>query len=177
MERACNRYDSFTRPPRLPVQSNIKGSYNNEIVVGGQYQYWRDLVVGASFIRRWLGRVIEDGGASYADPKHGIFELANPTDPKPERTYTALQLTATKRLAKNWFFAGAYTYSRTMGNYTGLYDSGHARAAQSEQFHAIRCQRIDEEHDTVLCRTIGRISSTWMDTIASSGASILSRLG
>jgi hypothetical protein len=44
--------------------------------------------------------------------------------PKPERTYSALQLTATKRFARNWFFAGAYTYSRTTGNYTGLYDSG-----------------------------------------------------
>jgi hypothetical protein len=109
--------------PNLLVQSNIKGSYNNEIVAGGQYQYWRNLVVGASLIRRWLGRVIEDGGASYADP-NSILSLINPTDPKPERTYTALQLTATKRLDKNWFFAGAYTYSRTMGNYAGLYDSG-----------------------------------------------------
>ena len=26
-------------------------------------------------------------------------------------------------MARNWFFAGAYTYSRTMGNYTGLYDA------------------------------------------------------
>lgn len=107
-------------PPNFPVQSNIKGSYNNEIVAGGQYQYWRNLVVGASFIRRWLGRVIEDGGSSLADTSSGWI-LENPTDPKPERTYTALQLTATKRLARNWFFAGAYTYSRTMGNYAGLY--------------------------------------------------------
>ena len=108
---------------RLLVQPNIKGSYNNEIVAGGQYQHWRDLVVGVSFIRRWLGRAIEDTGGSLADGT-GPSELANPTDPvKPERTYTALQLTATKRLAKNWFFAGSYTYSRTMGNYTGLYDA------------------------------------------------------
>jgi hypothetical protein len=106
-------------PSYLPVQSHIKGSYNNEIVAGGQYQYWHDLVVGASFIRRWLGRVIEDGGSSLATGSGWIVE--NPTDPKPERTYTALQLTATKRLAKNWFFAGSYTYSRTRGNYTGLY--------------------------------------------------------
>jgi hypothetical protein len=120
----CNKLDTRSYvTPNLPVQSNIKGSYNNEIVVGGQYQYWRDLVLGASLIRRWLGRAIEDGGASYADPASSL-SLINPTDPKPERTYTALQLTATKRLDKNWFFAGAYTYSRTMGNYTGMYDSG-----------------------------------------------------
>jgi hypothetical protein len=119
----CNKLDTRSYvTPNLPVQSNIKGSYNNEIVVGGQYQYWRDLVLGASLIRRWLGRAIEDGGASYADPNSSL-SLINPTDPKPERTYTALQLTATKRLAKNWFFAGAYTYSRTIGNYAGLYDA------------------------------------------------------
>jgi hypothetical protein len=130
---ACQSPDSHSGVyPKLPVQPNIKGSYNNEIVAGGQYQYWHNLVVGASFIRRWLGRVIEDGGASYADPNN--LTLENPPNgarlpdgtpvSKPERTYTALQLTATKRFAKNWFFAGAYTYSRTMGNYAGLYDSG-----------------------------------------------------
>jgi hypothetical protein len=129
----CKALDSYPNSaPNLPVQSNIKGSYNNEIVVGGQYQYWRNLVVGASIIRRWLGRVIEDGGASFADPNS--LTLENPPGgaalpdgtpvPKPERTYTALQLTATKRLARNWFFAGAYTYSRTRGNYAGLYDAG-----------------------------------------------------
>jgi len=127
--------DSFsTAAPNLPVQPNIKGSYNNEIVAGGQYQYWPNLVVGASLIRRWLGRVIEDGGADLTNNSPPL-QLENPpagaTIPpdstpvaKPERTYTALQLTATKRFARNWFFAGAYTYSRTRGNYTGLYDSG-----------------------------------------------------
>jgi hypothetical protein len=106
---------------RLAVQPGIKGSYNNEVVAGGQYQPLRDLVVGASVIRRWIGRVIEDTGGSLADGT-GPSILANPTDPKPERTYTALELTATKRLAKNWFFAGSYTYSSLVGNYTGLYD-------------------------------------------------------
>jgi hypothetical protein len=108
--------------PRLLIQPDIKGSYNNEIVLGGEYQRWRDLVLGASFIRRWLGRVIEDTGGSLADGT-GPSILANPTTPKPERTYTALNLTATKRLARNWFFAGSYTLSRLEGNYTGLYDA------------------------------------------------------
>ncbi len=116
---------------RLPVQSNIKGSYNNEVVVGGQYQALRDLVVGASFVRRWLGRIIEDtGGSLVPDPITGnptgpnlLGNITDPTWPKPERTYTALQLTANKRLAQNWFFSGSYAYSRLFGNYTGLYDA------------------------------------------------------
>jgi Carboxypeptidase regulatory-like domain len=115
--------DSFSiTAPRLLVQSNIKGSYNNEIVLGGQYQHWRDFVFGASIIRRWLGRVIEDTGGDLTDGS-GPTLLANPSNPKPERTYTALQLTANKRMARNWFFAGSYTLSRLEGNYTGLYDA------------------------------------------------------
>ncbi len=107
--------------PRLLVQPNIKGSYNNEVVVGGQYQLLPDLIIGGSVIYRWLGRIVEDTGGSLADGT-GPTILANPTDPKPVRTYKGLQLTAAKRIAKSWFFAGSYTYSRTMGNYTGLYD-------------------------------------------------------
>jgi hypothetical protein len=121
--------------PRLPVQPGIKGSYNNEIVLGGQLQRWRDFVFGASVIRRWLGRVMEDTGGSLADAT-GPTEFANPTSPKPERTYTALQLTANKRLAKNWFFAGSYTLSRLEGNYTGLWDAdnGQLNPNLSSQF-------------------------------------------
>jgi hypothetical protein len=107
---------------RLIVQPNIKGSYNNEIVLGGQYQILHDWVFGASVIYRWLGRVVEDTGGSVQDGM-GATTLANPTDPKPERTYKALQLTTNKRLARHWFFAGSYTYSRTMGNYSGLYSA------------------------------------------------------
>ena len=106
----------------LPVQPGIKGSYNSEIVAGGQYQPLRDLVIGTSVIRRWLGRVIEDTYGSLNDP-NASWTLANPTVPKPVRTYTAIELTASKRLARNWFFTGSYTYSRTMGNYTGLYNA------------------------------------------------------
>jgi hypothetical protein len=152
---------------RLLVQRNIKGAYNNEVVLGGQYQPAPDLVLGASLIYRWLGRAIEDGGGSIAsgttssllinpgrasddtiaalDQQASALETiasqpgATPTDiasaalarakanaalgPNPERTYKAAQLTVNKRMARNWFFAGSYTYSRTEGNYAGLYSA------------------------------------------------------
>ncbi len=129
---------------RLAVQPNIKGSYRNEIVVGGQLQRWSNLVVGASIIRSWLGRIIEDtGGSLVPDPTTGnqngpsiLSNITDPTWPKPERTYTALQLTASKRMAKNWFFAGSYTLSQTRGNYTGLYaaDAGQLDPNLSTQY-------------------------------------------
>jgi hypothetical protein len=124
---------------RLTIQPNIKGSYNNEVVLGGQYQLRGNWVLGASVIYRWLGQVIEDTGGTLGDETtdpSGATMLANPTDPKPERTYKALQLTASKLLTEHWFFAGSYAYSRTEGNYAGLYsaDSGQLDPNYTTQF-------------------------------------------
>lgn len=44
-------------------------------------------------------------------------------EPKPERTYDAVTLSASKRLARNWLLNASYTYSRLIGNYNGLYDA------------------------------------------------------
>jgi outer membrane receptor protein involved in Fe transport len=45
---------------------------------------------------------------------------------RPRRIYDALQLTASKRLARSFFLQASYTYARTVGNFPGLYspDSG-----------------------------------------------------
>src|SRR6185312_11414908 len=43
------------------------------------------------------------------------------TAPKPERTYDALTLSVNKRFGHKWFARAAYTYSRLIGNYEGLY--------------------------------------------------------
>jgi hypothetical protein len=137
--RNC-RGDSYSiSGDTLTIQPNIKGTYNNEVVLGGQYQLRGNWVLGASVIYRWLGQVIEDTGGTLGDETtdpSGATQLANPTDPKPERTYKALQLTASKLLTKHWFFAGSYTYSRTEGNYAGLYsaDSGQLDPNYTTQF-------------------------------------------
>jgi hypothetical protein len=51
------------------------------------------------------------------------------TAPKPERTYDALTFSLNKRYSKNWFFRGAYTWSRLVGNYEGLYQTENNYAA------------------------------------------------
>lgn len=165
---------------RIYIMPNLKGAYNNEVVLGAQYQPLQDLVVGAALVYRWLGRAIEDTGGSLASGQ-GPNMLANPGTasadtiaqlerqadalerdaaapnataatksaavqaralanaaqmPNPERTYKALQLTAMKRLSRSWFFTGSYTYSRTEGNYTGLYaaDYGQLNPNTSMQY-------------------------------------------
>ena len=156
------------------VQNHLKGQHHNEIVAGFQHALTDDLVVGLSYVHRWLGAIIEDGSgdinlqnvlanpgdvpqaakddvqrqidaktaevAALTDPTAkataeaqlatlqnkltGLTALGN--EPKPERTYDAVTLTAQKRLGKNWFFMGSYTYSRLIGNYNGLYDADNA---------------------------------------------------
>jgi hypothetical protein len=52
---------------------------------------------------------------------NGLQTLAGA--PKPERTYDALTASVNKRFSRDWFFRGAYTYSRLIGNYEGLYQA------------------------------------------------------
>jgi hypothetical protein len=43
--------------------------------------------------------------------------------PKPQRTYDAITVSASKRMSRNWLLNAQYTYSRLIGNYNGLYDA------------------------------------------------------
>jgi hypothetical protein len=52
---------------------------------------------------------------------NGLQTLA--AAPRAERTYDALTLSLNKRASHDWFFRGAYTYSRLVGNYEGLYQA------------------------------------------------------
>jgi hypothetical protein len=42
---------------------------------------------------------------------------------KPKRDYNALEVTAVKRFSRNFFMQGSYTFSRTTGNFPGLFSS------------------------------------------------------
>jgi hypothetical protein len=58
---------------------------------------------------------------------------------KPRRDYTALQLTAVKRFSKSFFMQGSYTFSRTVGNFPGLFspDNGQVDPNISSQYDLI----------------------------------------
>jgi hypothetical protein len=47
--------------------------------------------------------------------------------PKPKRNYDALTVTATKRLSHNFQVLASYTYSRTLGNYPGLFQASNGQ--------------------------------------------------
>lgn len=143
----------------MVVQKKIRGSSNSEVVIGAEFQIVQDLTVGASYIKRWIGRIIEDVAGVVANPSdvpQSVVDeyesqakaaeqaaMTNPSVatsaaaaearfiadamataksmPKPRRDYDALMLSAAKRFSKNWMVQTSYTYSRTRGNYPGLY--------------------------------------------------------
>ena len=156
------------------VSPSLKGMFSEEITAGLQFDVGLDLVLGASYIHRNLGRVIEDvspdGGNNYivANPgdavdQGAVHDLESkieklPADPStcngnpgpmcpranaqqqlalykdltqgfaaPKRNYDALVLTATKRLSHNFLLLASYTYSRTVGNYPGLFQASNGQ--------------------------------------------------
>jgi hypothetical protein len=156
------------------VAPRLKGMYSEEVIAGVQYDVGLDLVLGASYIHRDLGRIIEDvspdGGNNYIIANPGdpidpgaVRDLekkisALPPDPaacngntgpmcpranaqqqlalyqnlgngfvRPKRNYDALVITATKRLSHNFLLLASYTYSRTLGNYPGLFQASNGQ--------------------------------------------------
>jgi outer membrane receptor protein involved in Fe transport len=58
---------------------------------------------------------------------------------KPQRDYNALQMTVTRRFSKSLYMQGSYTYSRTTGNFPGLFspDNGQVDPNISSQYDLI----------------------------------------
>jgi hypothetical protein len=142
------------------VVPDLQGQYLDELIVGVEYEIDVDFKVGASYIRRSLGRIVEDVSSS----ANGQFVLANPGEPvaaadiaalraeaerarqggameraalleatatafaavgsfdPPSRVYDGLQATVSKRLRQRLMATASYTWSRTQGNYPGLFD-------------------------------------------------------
>lgn len=117
------------------VDPDMKPMSQETYNVGFDYQIGNRTVVGVNFVRTNLLRTIEDVGTLvngseayiYGNPGEGLAKTAITTGatppfdlPKPKREYTALEFTANRRLAQNWFFSGSYVLSKLYGNYPGL---------------------------------------------------------
>ena len=117
-----------------PVDPDLKGQYIDEILGGVEYEMANNLVIGAKFSRRELGRVIED----FLIPEQGEYFIANPGSgigkemgfydyvhtaeaPTPKRISTAFEVQARKRFSNNWQFLASAVFSKLEGNYDGTF--------------------------------------------------------
>lgn len=110
-----------------PVDPDIKGSYSDEFILGMETTIQTNYVLGAKFIRRYLGRAIEDA----LDPNspNGDYFIMNPgqshplgaTYPKASRDYSGVELSAQRKFADHYTWQVSYLWSRLSGNYEGAY--------------------------------------------------------
>jgi len=122
------------------VDPNTKGQYIEEYVLGGELEVTKDLAVGAKYIHRELGRIIEDALSADGDyfignPGEGLMEGTydlgyaygyNETlhsVPKGDRTFKGVELTARKRFSNNWQMLASYLWSKLEGNYDGTFQA------------------------------------------------------
>jgi hypothetical protein len=117
------------------VDPNMKPMAQDAYNFGVEYQAAANTVFGVNFVHNQLLRTIEDIGTLvngseayiYGNPGEGLAKTAITTGrtppfelPKAKRNYTAIELTANRRLNSNWFMGGSYVFSRLFGNYPGL---------------------------------------------------------
>jgi hypothetical protein len=118
-----------------PVDPDLRGQYINEIIAGFEYDLGRDVVVGAKYTHRDLGRIIEDflviseGNYFIANPGEGIgtevtfYDYSTAPAPTARRDFDAFELNARKRFSNNWQFLASAVFSKLEGNYDGTYQA------------------------------------------------------
>jgi len=147
----CNNFDpSASNPipdPSAPpgrllgasteqVDPDLRGQFIDEFLVGTEYQLKSGVVLGAKYVHRDLGRVIED----FLIPSEGAYFIANPargigTDmgfydqvhtapaPEPKRVQNAFEVSAQKRFSNNFQYLTSLVFSKLEGNYDGTFQS------------------------------------------------------
>jgi hypothetical protein len=126
------------------IDPNAKMSYLDEALVGIDREVLPNLSIGARYIWRNIGRVLEDVAnvpmVAYDLDVPGVgsveYILTNPSSQTPvfpgteflgasfhdpAHTYQAVELTATRRGGSRWSLMGSYRWSRLRGNFEGFY--------------------------------------------------------
>jgi hypothetical protein len=107
----------------LAIDPAIKPQSSDELVVGGEYEVFKDARAGVTYTKRWMNHVIEDMSRDEAI----TYFLGNPGEgmasdfPKAVRNYDAVTVHLSKTFADEWLAQVSYTWSYLRGNYVGLF--------------------------------------------------------
>jgi outer membrane receptor protein involved in Fe transport len=118
-----------------PLDEDLKTQYEDQFIVGGEYQIGAVWSVGARYVDRQLRRIIEDIG-TFTDPTAPEaltgYVIGNPGEgffgapfDKPSRSYRALELSLQKHFSNRWHLNSSFVYAKANGNHEGLYMSGY----------------------------------------------------
>jgi hypothetical protein len=133
-----------------------KSTYMDEVVAGAEYEIMTGLSLGARYIHRAFGRVLEDVGTApmvaYFLGLPGLesveYFITNPNPSTPTVTdissafedpihdYDAVELIVDKRFSDNWQVQGSYRWSRLHGTFEGFFrnDNGQSDPAITSLF-------------------------------------------
>ncbi|MEY4635509.1 MAG: hypothetical protein RJA55_1307 [Acidobacteriota bacterium] len=94
--------------------TDLKPYHMDEGTIGVQRQFGQSIAIGARYINRRWGNLIDD--IRTFNPDNTIQRQVVNYD-AAERKYNGLQFTFEKRFSNNWNAQGSYTYSQTRGNH------------------------------------------------------------
>lgn len=125
------------------IVPDIKPAYEEEIILGGEYEVMPNVAVGLKGIYRSISHVMEDysfdGGSTYVignpetlvGDESACVTIENDLETTPEtrtfcfvkpvRFYRGIELSVDKRFANNWQLYASLLYSKSEGNYGGLF--------------------------------------------------------
>ena len=118
-----------------PLDEDLKSQYEDQFIIGGEYQFRPSWSAGVRFVTRDLRRIIEDIG-TFTNPDDPLeltgYVIGNPGEgffgapfDKPKRQYRALEFTLQRAFTNNWHLNSSFVYARSRGNHEGLYMSGY----------------------------------------------------
>ena len=109
-----------------PVDPDLKGQYSDEFILGGETTFRGLYVLGAKYIRRYVGRVVED--ALDVNSPIGDYFIMNPgfsqtgkEYPRAVRDYKGVELSAQRKFADHYTWQASYLWSKLDGNYEGTF--------------------------------------------------------
>ena len=123
------------------IDPDVRSSFLHEFIGGAEYELYPGTKVGARYIHRNIGRVLEDvtpfpivaanlgiEGAESVDYTLTNIDTDTPTAgdlgasfEKPIHKYDAVELTLDRRFANNWGVQASYRWSRLWGTFEGAY--------------------------------------------------------
>jgi outer membrane receptor protein involved in Fe transport len=129
------RVRELTGATLTPLDADLKLQYQDEYIIGGEYQFGSLWGAGLRLVSRQLERVIEDFG-TFTDPEDPSaltgYVIGNPGEgvfgavyEKPKRDYRAAELTLQRAFANNWQLYSSFVYAEAEGNHEGLFMTGY----------------------------------------------------
>jgi hypothetical protein len=102
-----------------PLDENLKTQFQDELVVGADYQFAGFWSAGARYVHRSLKRIIEDiGTLNGRSPRTHWLRIGNPWRffgapfDKPERKYDGIEMTLQRRFNQRWQIPSIVTRGR-----------------------------------------------------------------